>query len=125
MIHLSKSYAAETAAEGIRFNTISPGIILTPIFAKALGAGRDEANEKTPRLVDAFAAASPLGRTGWPADIARTAAFLASDEASFITAQDFVVDGGIIAGRTTQEMDQQFAGLGQIMGLTTSAPTAA
>ncbi len=125
VIHLSKSYAAETAVEGIRFNTISPGVIVTPIFAKALGAGRDEAAEKAPRLADAFAAAAPLGRAGWPVDIARTAAFLASDEASFITAQDFVVDGGVIAGRTTQEMEAQFAGLGQIMGLAASAPAAA
>ena len=117
VIQLTRSYAMETAPEGIRFNSISPGAILTPIFARAFGASNEDADAKTPGLAAAFASVTPLGRTGLPADIAAAAVFLASDEAGFITAQDIVVDSGITAGRTYREAVDGFGGLADALHL--------
>lgn len=115
VVHLTRCHAMETAAESIRFNSISPGAILTPIFARALGGGGLREAEQTAALEQAFAAFVPVARAGWPADIAALAVFLASDEASYITAQDIAVDGGITAGRTIAESNQMFQNLAEII----------
>jgi meso-butanediol dehydrogenase / (S,S)-butanediol dehydrogenase / diacetyl reductase len=88
VIALSQQLAAEGAAHGIRVNVISPGAIATP---------------QTQWMADQaerVRAGIPLGRWGQPADIAFCALFLASDEASWITAANFVVDGGITGIRS-------------------------
>ena len=83
---LTKTAAVEFGPQGIRINLILPGIIDTPIL-EDLPQGFDEA----------FLARTPLGRMGSPSEIANGALFLASDEASYITGTELIIDGGYTA----------------------------
>jgi meso-butanediol dehydrogenase / (S,S)-butanediol dehydrogenase / diacetyl reductase len=78
--------AAEGAIHGIRAVSISPGAIETPGSAEQLAI---------PGATEALLARSLIPRLGQPDDIARAAVFLASDDASFVTGADFLVDGGL------------------------------
>jgi 3-oxoacyl-[acyl-carrier protein] reductase len=78
----TKALALELASRGITVNAIAPGIIASPMSEGAFP------EEHIERLV-------PIGRAGRPEDVADAAAFLASDEASYITAQILSVDGGM------------------------------
>jgi NAD(P)-dependent dehydrogenase (short-subunit alcohol dehydrogenase family) len=98
VIHLTRCVAVELADKGIRVNSISPGAIVTGIFAKGAGLADSAADRMAEGLTAPFAAAQPLHRAGLPEDIAAAAVFLASDASSFITGHDLVVDGGNIAG---------------------------
>ncbi len=84
---LTQSRALTWGPRGARITSISPGMILTPM-------GRKEA--ETPGGAQ-MQNAAPLGRPGVAADIALAALFLASDQASFITGSDLLVDGGSVA----------------------------
>ena len=86
---LTKSVALECAeaGHGIRVNSIHPGYVATPSVAAVL----------TDAQRDALRALHPMNRLGDPAEIARAAVFLASDEASFITGAELAVDGGFTA----------------------------
>ena len=90
---------------GVTVNCISPGAIATPIFfggsKAAAGLEASHADAKLQKLTRNLARATPLGRSGLPADIAAAALFLASDEGSYINGHDLVVDGGMIAGGRT------------------------
>ncbi len=97
VIALSRSVAAELGEKGIRVNSISPGAIVTGIFAKGAGVEGSKADRVTDLAKDLFAAVQPIPRAGLPEDVARAALFLASDDSSFITGQDIVVDGGLTA----------------------------
>ena len=93
VIGLTKSVAADYVARGIRCNAICPGTVQTPslddrIAANAGAAGSVEAARA------GFVARQPMGRLGTPEEIAALAAYLASDEAAFITGQAVVIDGG-------------------------------
>lgn len=79
-----RNAALELAAEGVRVNGVEPGMIRTPAMGN-LGDGEHAA---------AIARGVPLGRLGEPGDIAAAMLFLASDQASYITGQTLVVDGG-------------------------------
>ncbi|WP_156256582.1 SDR family NAD(P)-dependent oxidoreductase [Sandarakinorhabdus oryzae] len=93
VVLLTKAAALEWAPLGIRVNSVHPGFIDTPMVAGAL-AEREDGNEMRVALM----AAHPLGnRFGVPREIADAIAFLASDEASFITGAELVVDGGFTA----------------------------
>ena len=95
VIHLTKTVALELGEYGIRVNVICPGFIATP-----LAVGRPDADEsQIDQLRAAGAAAQVLGRVGEPLDIANMALFLASDDSTWITGREFVVDGGFEAGR--------------------------
>jgi len=87
LISLNKSLAIQFAKDRIRSNIIHPGIVETPLQAPYL----------TPELRAEFNAGIPLGRIGQPRDIAYAALFLASDESSFMTGAEMIVDGGFMA----------------------------
>ena len=96
LIGLTKSLAIELAEHKIRVNAIAPGAIATE------GMGRIRAGEVG--VLDAYRRRIPLGRRGDPMEIARPAAFLCSDDASYITGQVLVVDGGYISMLTPESL---------------------
>jgi len=90
---LTKCWAQDMAPFGIRVNTICPGYIFTRAFVnscQALGLNPEEENRKASEL-------HLLGRQGEPKEVAATVAFLASDDSSFMTGSDLIVDGGYLA----------------------------
>jgi meso-butanediol dehydrogenase/(S,S)-butanediol dehydrogenase/diacetyl reductase len=87
VIELTRTMALELGPT-VRVNAVCPGFILTPM----------QAAEYTDGMQSAFAAKLPLNRLGRPEDVAALFAFLASDDAAFITGQCFVIDGGELAG---------------------------
>ena len=87
--HLTKSDAVFYAKDNIRFNSVHPGYIITPLFTKLA--------EKTGPVEESIAkegATIPLGRMGMPEEIANGILFLASDEASYVTGIELIIDGG-------------------------------
>jgi len=96
VIHLSRTVASEISSAGVRVNTISPGGIVTGIFAKTAGLDGAKADRVLGAITDLFATVQPIPRAGVTDDIAHAAVFLASDASSFITGQDLVVDGGLV-----------------------------
>jgi meso-butanediol dehydrogenase/(S,S)-butanediol dehydrogenase/diacetyl reductase len=90
VINLTRSAAIENAKYNIRVNCVCPGAINTRA-AQILG------KERADEFRRLQAAVHPLGRMGEPEEIANTVLFLASDEASFITGEAIVVDGGVSA----------------------------
>lgn len=88
--HLTASIALEYARKGIRANAILPGMMHTPHIHQAIAGQYGSAEE----MIAARDAATPMGRQGTGWDVARAAAFLASDEADYITGQCLAVDGG-------------------------------
>jgi NAD(P)-dependent dehydrogenase (short-subunit alcohol dehydrogenase family) len=88
LISLTKSLAIQFAKDRIRCNVIHPGIVDTPLQAPYL----------TEAIRKEFETGIPLGRIAQPREIAYVALFLASDESSFMTGAELVVDGGFTAG---------------------------
>lgn len=86
---MTRSAAAELGRVGVRVNSVHPAIVQTPMAEQGLAAiGRS-----AERMVRAY----PLGRFGRPEEVAAAIAFLASDDASWITGSELVVDGGLTA----------------------------
>ncbi len=83
---MTRSAARELAPRKIRVNSVSPGVIDTAMFY-----------ENDPELAGQFLATVPAGKLGKPQDIASAVAFLASDEAGYISGADILVDGAILA----------------------------
>lgn len=113
VIHASQCVAMELAEHGVRVNSLSPGAIVTGIFGKAFGVDDNRADATSPELLDRFAQAQAVPRAGIPDDIAQAALFLASDESTFVTATDILVDGGMIAGRRWSEQKARWQGLSE------------
>jgi NAD(P)-dependent dehydrogenase (short-subunit alcohol dehydrogenase family) len=104
VVNLSKNIAIDYGRMGIRCNALCPGFIETPMFDEVLN--QDFMAEVKADIM----AQTKLGRFGQPSEMANVALFLASDEASFVTGQAIVADGGYIAGHSH--------GIVEMMGLT-------
>lgn len=102
VVLLTKNLAIDYGRMGIRCNTICPGFIDTPLLRSVL--------DPMPDFKADIGRQIKLGRLGEPEDIAAMANFLASDEASYITGQSMVVDGGYTAGHSH--------GIVELLGLT-------
>ncbi len=86
---LARTMAAEFAPQGIRVNALCPGIVPTQFFTNSnIGENGYGGFEEM------FVGGAPLGRAGTALEMASAAVYLASDESSFMTAADHVVDGG-------------------------------
>jgi len=97
VLAFTRSAAAELGEKGVRVNSISPGAIVTGIFGKLAGVEPSKADRVTDLMKETFATLQPIPRAGVPEDIARAAVYLASDGSSFVSGQDIVIDGGMIA----------------------------
>jgi NAD(P)-dependent dehydrogenase (short-subunit alcohol dehydrogenase family) len=84
---LTKNVALLWAQEGVRVNSIHPGFIDTPILDQTKGT----------EIEEGMIALTPMGRLGLPEEVAAAAAYLAGDDASFVTGAELYVDGGFIA----------------------------
>jgi 3-oxoacyl-[acyl-carrier protein] reductase len=84
---MTKTWARELGRYGIRVNAVAPGFIATEMVAKM-----------PEKVLDGMRSHTPIGRLGEPEDIANAYAFLASDEATFISGTVLRVDGGIVIG---------------------------
>ncbi|MDO8378389.1 SDR family NAD(P)-dependent oxidoreductase [Phenylobacterium sp.] len=96
----TKAVAMECAGakDGIRVNSVHPGIIETPIWDSIVGTGEpgDNAHPPRPIVLDAMSQdAVPLGVKGYPLDIANGVLWLASDESRYVTGAELVIDGGL------------------------------
>jgi 3-oxoacyl-[acyl-carrier protein] reductase len=85
IIGMTKTWSKELGRAGIRVNAVAPGFILTPMTERM-----------PPKVLGTMIEKTPLGRLGSPEDVANAYAFLASDEAGFITGAVLSVDGGIV-----------------------------
>lgn len=90
VMHMTKCFAVDLAEYKIRVTSIAPGLVDTPIWGKLVG-NPDVLDQG---MRDRFNSTVPLGRMALPEDIANMAAFLASDDAEYVTGHVFVVDGG-------------------------------
>ena len=90
---LTRNLAGELAPLGIRINNVAPGAIATPINAHLM---------ETPALLDPLKKKIPLGRLGKAEEVAGVVAFLASDEAAYVTGSTYFIDGGLTYSYTEQ-----------------------
>lgn len=117
VIHLSRCAAMELGEWGVRVNSICPGGIVTPIFAKAFGLSADQADETLGKVSELLHGFQPIARPGHPQDIAAAAVFLASDESGFVNGHALVVDGGLLGGRLFSEVQETFNTMRELMGV--------
>ena len=110
VIHFSKVTSLELAKYNVRVNSISPGAIITEIFGvgQKLSSEQLSLSDEHLKSSDAFIDFQPIPRAGLPEDIANLAIYLASDESTFVTGQDFIIDGGLLAGRPLDLASQSF-----------------
>lgn len=90
LIAFSKTIAREAARHAVTSNAVCPGPTDTPLLR-----GLGEADARGAKIVGSLARAIPMGRLGTPEDVAPAVAFLASDDAGFITGQTLSVSGGL------------------------------
>ena len=93
VLAMTRELGVQFARQGVRVNALSPGPVATPLLMELFANDPERAAR---RLVHV-----PLGRFAEPSEIAAAVAFLASDDASFITASNFLVDGGLTGAYVT------------------------
>jgi NAD(P)-dependent dehydrogenase (short-subunit alcohol dehydrogenase family) len=102
VVAFTRALALDHAREGIRVNAVAPGTVLTPMV-------RDAAQRSNPENPDAalaeFAQTHPIGRIIQPEEVANVVLFLASDRASVVTGITVPVDGGLLAGNVSWDID--------------------
>jgi 2-keto-3-deoxy-L-fuconate dehydrogenase len=95
VIGLTKAVAADFIKQGIRCNAVCPGTIESPSLEERIAALAKETGKSSDVIRQAFVDRQPMGRLGTAQEVAALALFLASDEASYITGQAHLVDGGM------------------------------
>jgi 2-keto-3-deoxy-L-fuconate dehydrogenase len=95
VIGLTKAVAADFIKQGIRCNAICPGTIESPSLEERIATASKETARSVNDVRQAFTDRQPMGRLGTAQEVAALAVFLASDEASYITGQPHLVDGGM------------------------------
>ncbi|HEY0806044.1 MAG TPA: 3-oxoacyl-ACP reductase [Pseudonocardiaceae bacterium] len=95
VLAMSRELGVQFAREGIRVNALCPGPVNTPLLAELFAKDPERAARRLVHI--------PVGRFAEPSEIAAAVAFLASDDASFITASTFLVDGGISGAYVTPQ----------------------
>jgi len=98
VLHLTALAAAELSRHNIRVNAVCPGFITTNIFTASLDIDMGKRAQANGMIAGIAAHAQPIQRAGRPEDIAAAVAYLASDDASFVTGTHITVDGGITIG---------------------------
>jgi NAD(P)-dependent dehydrogenase (short-subunit alcohol dehydrogenase family) len=93
VLALSRELGVQFARQGVRVNALCPGPVNTPLLQELFASDAERAGRRLVHI--------PMGRFAEPTEIADAVVFLASDESSFITATDFLVDGGISAAYVT------------------------
>ena len=93
VLSMSRELGVQFARQGVRVNAISPGPVKTPLLMELFAKDPERAARRYVHI--------PFGRFGEPEEIAAAVAFLASDDSSFITASNFLVDGGISGAYVT------------------------
>ena len=107
VIHMTRSLAMELAKDKIRVNAISPGVIATPIFGRALGFSEERTQETISEVGKALGQYAHLGYAGLPRHIADAAVYFASEDSSYVTGHNLVVDGGMTIGLTWDEVGRR------------------
>ena len=105
IIQLTRTVAVELGEYGVRVNCICPGAIATPLPGKSFGLSVEAADASVAALEATYATMQPIRRAGVPADIARTAVWLASDDSSFVTGQALIVSPADGCGRWGRSSD--------------------
>jgi 2-keto-3-deoxy-L-fuconate dehydrogenase len=95
VIGLTKAVAADFIKQGIRCNAVCPGTIESPSLEERIAALAKETGKSSDVIRQAFVDRQPMGRLGTAQEVAALALFLVSDEASYITGQAHLVDGGM------------------------------
>ncbi len=95
VIGLTKAVAADFIRQGIRCNAICPGTIESPSLEERIATAAKETGKSPDAVRQDFIGRQPMGRLGTAAEVAALTLFLASDEASYITGQAHLVDGGM------------------------------
>lgn len=93
VIALTKAMAIDHVGDGIRVNCVCPGTVETPWVGRLIDGAPDPAATRA-----ALIARQPMGRLGRAEEVAKAIAYLASDDAAFVTGTELVIDGGLVAG---------------------------
>jgi NAD(P)-dependent dehydrogenase (short-subunit alcohol dehydrogenase family) len=93
VLAMTRELGVQFAREGVRVNALSPGPVNTPLLQELFAKDKERAQRRLVHI--------PMGRFGEAHEIAAAVAFLASDDSSFITASNFLVDGGITGAYVT------------------------